>query len=118
LLIVAGLSLLVALIYDGSHFMAGLQQIPIPPGMDPAQRSSFETWAKVGYYGVPIFVTIWPLLVLVGAFQMLRFQTYWLAMTGSIVALLPCSPGCLPGLPFGIWAIVALNKEEVKDAFE
>jgi predicted Zn finger-like uncharacterized protein len=118
LLIVAGLSLLLALVYDIGHFMARPEQVPVPQGIDPAQKGTFEAAFKASYYGTPVIVTIWPLLVLPGAIQMLRLQTYWLAMTSSIVALLPCSPGCALGLPFGIWAIVALLKPEVKDAFE
>jgi hypothetical protein len=49
---------------------------------------------------------------------MLRLRTYGLAITGAIVALLPCNPGCLLGLPFGIWALVALAQPDIKDAFD
>ena len=40
------------------------------------------------------------------------------ALVSAVLALLPClSPCCVLGLPFGIWALVTLNKPEVKEAF-
>jgi hypothetical protein len=56
-------------------------------------------------------------LILAGAICMLRLRIYPLAMTGAIVAMLPCFNCCLVGLPFGIWALVVLNRPEVKHAF-
>jgi hypothetical protein len=50
---------------------------------------------------------------------MQRLQMYGLAMTSSILAMIPClSPCCLLGLPFGIWALVILNQDHVKQSFE
>ncbi len=57
-------------------------------------------------------------IVLLGASKMKKLQNYSFAMTASIVAMLPCiSPCCIFGLPFGIWALVVLNKPEVKSQF-
>ena len=56
-------------------------------------------------------------IILVGGIKMKRLESYGLAMTGSIVAMLPCSLCCLVGLPIGIWALVVLSKPEVKSAF-
>jgi predicted Zn finger-like uncharacterized protein len=60
---------------------------------------------------------IWGGLVIAGAISMLRLRLYPLAMTGSIVAMMPCSGCCLVGLPLGIWALIILNREEVRAAF-
>ncbi len=58
-------------------------------------------------------------LIIYGALQMKKLVNFRLAMTASILALAPCiSPCCLLGLPFGIWALVVLNKPEVKAAFQ
>jgi len=58
-------------------------------------------------------VVIW-----MGAVKMERLQNHPFAFTASILALLPClSPCCLLGLPFGIWALVVLNKPEIKSQF-
>lgn len=66
--------------------------------------------------GVVIGLVIYG-LVLFGAIKMKKLESYGLAMTASILALLPCSACCLVGLPFGIWALVVLSKPEVKSAF-
>ena len=57
-------------------------------------------------------------LILAGGLKMRKFENYPLAMTASIVAMIPCiSPCCIVGLPIGIWALVVLSKPEVKSAF-
>jgi hypothetical protein len=58
-------------------------------------------------------------VILYGALQMKKLINFRLALATSILALAPClSPCCLLGLPFGIWALVVLNKPEVKSAFQ
>lgn len=59
------------------------------------------------------------IVILKGAEKMDALQGYSMAMTAGILALVPCvSPCCLVGLPLGIWAIVVLNRPEVKSQFE
>jgi hypothetical protein len=55
--------------------------------------------------------------VLFGAIKLLRLQNFGLVMAAVIVAMLPCQCCCLLGLPFGIWALVMINKTEVKSHF-
>ncbi|MEN6450095.1 MAG: hypothetical protein ABFC96_06365 [Thermoguttaceae bacterium] len=58
------------------------------------------------------------ILILIGGQRMRRLQSYGLAMTAAIVAVIPCiAPCCLLTLPFGIWALIALNDPSVKAAF-
>jgi hypothetical protein len=57
-------------------------------------------------------------VVLYGALKMKKLENHGLAMGVSILAMIPCiSPCCLVGLPFGIWALIVLNKPEVKGYF-
>ena len=49
---------------------------------------------------------------------MKTLKSYPLALTGSIVAMLPCSCCCVIGLPIGVWAVIVLLKPAVKLAFE
>jgi len=50
--------------------------------------------------------------------KMMRLESWGLALTACIVALVPCvSPCCLIGLPFGIWGLVVINDPTVKQAF-
>jgi hypothetical protein len=56
--------------------------------------------------------------VFVGAYRMMKLESYRLAMTASIISVIPCASGCcLIGIPFGIWALVVLNDASVKAAF-
>ena len=54
----------------------------------------------------------------VGGFAMRSLGSYWLSMTGAIVTIIPCITGCCcTGIPFGIWALVVLVRQDVKDGF-
>jgi predicted Zn finger-like uncharacterized protein len=83
-------------------------------GFNPAPEAA-------GYAAGRLIGTIlsfcWPAIVLSGAIQMKRLQSFGYAMTACIVAMLPCNLCCLLGLPFGIWGLVVLNRSDVKDAF-
>ncbi|HEX4999400.1 MAG TPA: hypothetical protein VFY29_14325, partial [Terriglobia bacterium] len=58
-------------------------------------------------------------VVLIGALKMKKLESYDWALASSIIAMVPCiSPCCWAGLPIGIWAIVVLQKPEVKAAFK
>jgi hypothetical protein len=57
-------------------------------------------------------------VVLIGALRMKALRGYALAMTATILAMVPClSPCCLLGLPIGIWSLVVLLSADVKSAF-
>jgi len=57
--------------------------------------------------------------VLFGSIKMLKLQSYGLAVAASVIAMLPCGMGCccVFSIPIGIWALVVLNKPEVKSQF-
>jgi hypothetical protein len=97
----------------GIGFLAAQQQ---GAGVEQAQWIAYMqgTGAMVsGIIGLAIGI-----LVAIGATKMKNLESYSLAMTASILAMIPCvSPCCLLGLPFGIWAVVVLGKSEVKSAF-
>lgn len=67
----------------------------------------------LGFLGILVGV-----LIIVGALKMKKLESYGLAMTVSILAMIPCiSPCCVIGLPIGIWALVVLMDPNVKGAF-
>jgi hypothetical protein len=52
------------------------------------------------------------------ALQMKQLKGHGMSVAASVIAIIPCvSPCCLLGLPLGIWALVVLNKPEVKSQF-
>jgi serine/threonine protein kinase len=54
--------------------------------------------------------------VVLGAWNLMQLRSYRLALVGSILAMIP-SAGTLIGLPMGIWALILLHKDEIKNAF-
>jgi hypothetical protein len=94
-------------IFDvGLNAAAGPQQFP-PFMIKPI---------SVAFGGLAIIMSI---VVLLGGIKMKRLENYWLAVTASILALIPCtSPCCFLGLPFGIWSLVVLSDPLVKMSFK
>ncbi len=91
--------------------MAGMEGQPDAPA-----------WANAMSGGIGIISGIVGLImavvILLGALKMKKLENFNFAMTASVIAMVPCiSPCCLIGLPIGIWALVMLNKPEVKSAF-
>ncbi|RKH10345.1 hypothetical protein D7V97_13990 [Corallococcus sp. CA053C] len=57
-------------------------------------------------------------LVVFGAWKMKNLQSYGLAMTAAILSCIPCcGPCCGLGIIPGVWALVVLNRADVKAAF-
>jgi predicted Zn finger-like uncharacterized protein len=82
-------------------------------GNDAAGMAGYAVGSVIGM----VIAFCWSGTVLGGGIQMYRLSNHGQAMTAAIVAMVPCSLCCLLGIPFGIWALVVLNKPEVKDAF-
>ena len=83
------------------------EMMPFGPAFGPGVNVGF------GILGLALAI-----LIIVGAAKMKNLQSYALAMTSAIVALVPCiSPCCCLGLPFGIWALVVLSDAQVQAAF-
>jgi predicted Zn finger-like uncharacterized protein len=94
-----------------------------PPKVDPNapelvrrfQQSSVGPGAAVAQ---GIFVVV-NLVVILSAIQMMRRQSYGLAMTGAILGMLNIGNCCcLLSLPVGIWSVIVLCREDVKDSFD
>jgi tRNA A-37 threonylcarbamoyl transferase component Bud32 len=69
-------------------------------------------WRKILFM---LLASAWALpgfLVWLGARRMTRLQDRGWALAASLVAMIT-PPGCLVGLPFGIWALVVLNRPAV-----
>ena len=87
---------------------------PPPEMVDGAERTGFY----VGFYGlliIPIFNLIAQVVVIMGGIAMVRSKSMGTARTGAILSVIPCiSSLCLLGIPFGIWALVALSSPQAK----
>jgi hypothetical protein len=73
-----------------------------------------------GTEGVIVFIfamLLWG-FVLYGGIKMKNLERYGICVAASIIAMIPClCPCCVIGIPFGIWALIVLNKPEVKPYF-
>lgn len=88
----------------------------VEPGPRPAEPGVMVGVAIGAGAVLLVLITIYA-LVIYGAIKMKNLERYGMAMTASILAMLPCSYCCLIGLPFGIWALVVLNDVSVRAAF-
>ena len=94
----------------------------LPPIDDPQVKQMLDNMvhlmngpAAVFGNGVALIASV---VVLRGAIRMLALRSYEFAMVAAILAMVPCvTPCCLLGLPFGIWAVVALRKPGVRSHF-
>jgi hypothetical protein len=121
-LLVTGVLAILCGFLGGVYFLAlpsALQQMnPQLQQMNPQLGAPPPASVFVGYaIGSIVGGLIWGSLVIAGAICMLRLRLYAMGMTGAIVGMVPCSSCCVLGLPMGIWALVVLNRPEVKDAF-
>jgi TRAP-type C4-dicarboxylate transport system permease small subunit len=62
---------------------------------------------------------VFAILIAVGGVKLMNLSGSGLALTSSILAMIPCTSSCccLLGLPAGIWAIAVMSRPHVKAAF-
>jgi hypothetical protein len=89
----------------------------MPPEIPPQMRAFIEGMQGPLAGAISLAIAALNGFVLFGAIKLLRLQSHSIAVIASVVAMLPCQCCCLFGLPFGIWALVVLNKPEVKSQF-
>ena len=89
---------------------------------DPQIQQLIQQWIHMAYgpFGIAnsIFGLAISALIYIGAAKMQSLRSYEFGFTAAILAMVPClTPCCLLGLPFGIWAVVALSKAGMKSQF-
>jgi hypothetical protein len=117
ILVMGGIGVLFALmglVTGGSGVPASVMD---NPQLTPEMKEMIAKFSGMGRFGNLIGIVLDGLMIY-GALQMRSLKSFGLAMTSSILVMLPCAGCCcLLGLPIGIWALVTLNKPEVKSAF-
>jgi hypothetical protein len=123
------IGLIVTAILGGLAQIAGILFNLLGIGMSGVAASQggpdgqeLPAWVNMMSGGVGIVFNIigiiMAVVVFMGAMKMKKLQSFTFVMTATILAMVPCvSPCCWVGLPIGIWALVVLNKPEVKGAF-
>ena len=72
------------------------------------------SFSDVAIFSLVLFRVVPALLILFGAFQMLRIRSYAWAMAAAILSIVACS---LIGLPMGVWALIVLLQPDVRETF-
>jgi hypothetical protein len=78
-------------------------------GRDSAPLIDFACVGAVSMIYLPVFL---------GGLALQRGSGRGLGMTAAVIAMLPCSPGFLLGLPIGIWALFVLNNQDAIHVLE
>ncbi len=77
-----------------------------------------EEAQMIGAIAGGILGVVCDILVIVGAYNLQQMKSYGLALTGAIIATIPCCICIILGMPFGIWALVVVNSSDVKPYFD
>ena len=117
LYIMAGLSI-------PMHLVNAVMTLADPGGMaGPGLRAPANEAERIaqlaGGIGASVVLVVMNILVIVGAYHLQNLKKFPLAMTGAIIACIPCCGPCLVlGIPFGIWALVLLNDSRIRPHFQ
>lgn len=104
-----------ALLVGSGLLGVGVSQADAPKPHDRETAVLLAVYGVVGLAGVPYFAAM-----AVGGHQMRRLKGagwgYLAAILGiASIVLCTCYPASWAGLPYGIWALVALNRPEVRE---
>jgi hypothetical protein len=121
---------IIGLLCDGFNFVRVLTMPPpraedvvrIFPGFKGQEKQLDEQLKAMTGPVAAAFSAVFLVLCLVtlfGSLAMLAGRMRWLGILGSIAAMVNLgSCCCVLGLPFGIWSLVVLLNEDVKNAFQ
>jgi len=124
LMVVGGLGILWHLFFLGIRILGTGASFLSVPGM--GQDDTAARVVSVMGGGIGIVLSVLGLgisgFVIWGAMKMRALTGYGIALASAILAMIPgftCYCCCLglPGLPFGIWALVVLLDNNVKQSF-
>jgi hypothetical protein len=123
LMISASVGMLVGVLWIAIGSLQAAKGVPQPPKdqqarNDEAYRAGYYAGYCCSAFGPGLAPLVTGPVVILGAWRMMKLRSYGLAMTTSIVAMLPCmGVGCFPGIGLGIWSLVVLNREPIRSAF-
>ena len=66
---------------------------------------------------LPFLAIVLSSWIIYAGLKLMQLERWGAVMLGSVLAML-VSPGNLVGLPLGIWALVVLNRRDVREAYE
>jgi hypothetical protein len=82
----------------------------------PAIQARLQEQAEPPAIALLLLIPLLSGVMMFAAIKMRRLEAYWLCVTGAVLAMV-ITPGNLLGLPIGIWSLVVLSSDEVKQSF-
>jgi hypothetical protein len=73
-------------------------------------------WGPVGAAWAGLFAFL-NLMMVIAGIAMLAGRARWLAILGSVLGVVNISCCCIFALPFGLWSLIVLFNEDVKNSF-
>jgi hypothetical protein len=117
LIVVSSIAILLGLLALGLDIvLIAVGAIERLEAMNEGAISEYTQIAIRSIWGVVLIIA--SSFVLYGAIHMRNLKKYEIARAATIVAMVPLlGPCCIVGIPFGIWAFMALGKPGVRNAF-
>ncbi len=121
MIVCAVLGVLMAFASVGFSLLWGGEVADFSKIPDDNARRILETWMGMSK-GLGVFSSLlslpWNGFILWSALKLQKLENYSVCLTGAILTLLPCFSGCCCiSIPVGIWALIVLNKPEVRAHF-
>lgn len=106
------------MVVGGLALVGGIFEIVIAIGILFSEGPQDERIAGAVFYAIAaIYALAVGGFIIYGGLKMKRLESWGLALTAAILAVIPCNVCCVFGMPIGIWALVTLNDRAVKEAF-
>ena len=82
--------------------------------LDNVGAGSLSHWGVLAGFSIVLLKVVPACLILFGGLQMVQLRSYAWAVAAGILAIVCCS---LVGFPVGIWALIILARQDVRETF-
>ncbi len=115
----AGLALFIYLLSAGQAATDQLASAYPPGPLQDWIRNAYSPAQNRMNLAFQVIFAVMNVVILAAAVQMLRVRTFWLAVVGSVLAIVNInSLCCCLGAPIGIWSLIVLFQPGVMSAFK
>lgn len=113
--VMSGLSGLAQLLMASRRSMYGIGAFY---GADESYRVGYRMGYITALVAAFLSLILAPVIIY-GGLRMMKLANFKLSRAAAVLALVPCTSCCfVVGIPLGIWALIVLNKPEIRQAFD
>ena len=119
LMCIAGINMMIQMLQIAYYGLIGSIGLLAPPSQGSQSQDEQLVFILVIAFSVvaALFAIAWNGAIGYAGWKMRKFESYTWCMVGAILAIIPCGGCCLLNMPAGIYALVILNDQQVKDHF-